>query len=282
MNPILWSLVKQAASSGILQGGYPYARNFRYVGQNIPVFAGALRYNTLAQALAACQAGDVVMLGPGAYAEGNITIDVNDITIIGAGNLGQVAIEPPAGENGILVMASGVAFYNIDFSDGTGGVYACAVGDADTQVNRSRFYNCKFEGDGIGLRLREAGDTLIENCEFAWSANGLRLQSGNDGFCTEIYVRNCRFHDITTDQIGESAAQQEVDTLEISDCVFNTSEGGTAPTHFINLSNNGNSGIVTNNSFAVATNTVAKIVVGTSILYVANRTVAGITTARPA
>lgn len=279
---MLWALVKQAASSGILQGGMPYSRNFRYVGQNIPVFAGALRYNTVAQAIAASVAGDVIMLGPGVYSEDEITIETADILIYGAGLQGEIAFEPNTGQNAIHVMASGVTFVNIDFADGSGGTYAVKVGDADHQINRTRFFGCKFEGDAIGLLLQEAGDCWIIECEFAWSVNGLRLQSGNDGFCTEIYVRKCNFHDITTDQIGQSAAAQQVDTLEISDCIFNTSEGGTAPSHFINLSDNGNSGIVTNNSFAVATNTVAKIVVGTSILYVANRTVAGISTARPA
>jgi hypothetical protein len=277
-----WPLVKVAANAGILSGGYPYSRNFLYVGDNMPAFATS-RYSTVAAALAAMIEGDVLLLGPQTYDEGDLTIDVDDITIIGTGNRGECSITPSAAaSNGINILSSGVTLNNVDVGQGAAGSYAVKVGNISTQTNRFTAIDCKFEGHGIALHLQEAGDVRLIKCEFAWATIGLRLQSGDDGFCTEILVDDCLFHDIVTDHIGQSANQQEVDGLWVRNCVHGLSEGGTAPTKFINLANAANIGMFTRNSYAIATNSNTKLVIGAGLLWVTNYTEAGSSTARPA
>jgi hypothetical protein len=282
MIPGFWGFIKQG---GILQG-YPFAKNVWYVGPSSPVFGH--RANTIKDALALMKSGDLLFLGNNAYLEGNLVIprSLTNITIIGACNQHDAAIAPSvAAQNGILIYGNDVTFINLDLSDGGAGSYAVRVGDNTTagqNTQRFKAYGCKFEGGSVGLALQGCADLLIDDCEFAWAPTGISLNANNHGFCTEIFIRNSRFHNFATDGIAQAIVGQVVDNLEVSDCIFDNAEGGVAPTHFINVANAANVGIITRNSFAIATNAVAKLIVGAGILWVANATEAGWSTARPA
>lgn len=273
-------LVKQAASAGILSGGYPYAHNFWYVGANAPVFAR--RTNTIAEALAIMQEKDVLMLGPQTYDEGNLVIDTPNVTLIGTGNRQETSIAPSAtASNGLNIKSTGVTLINVDVSQGATGIYAVKAGyETILSLNRFRAYGCKFEGNGIGLHLHGMSDVLLDDCEFAWSTSGLVLQPNSHGFCTEVFVGRSRFHNLVT--AGISGTGHVVDNLEVSDCIFDSTEDGSGPTKFLDLSDNANMGLFTRNSFRVATNLASKMTIGTGLFWLANATEAGLSTARPA
>lgn len=277
----LWSQLKFAAGAGILSGGYPFARNFYFVGRNAP--QGVQRVDTLAACFNRLVDNDVVMLGPGAHEEGNLIIEANNITILGMGNRGSVFIEPDgANDEGVLVLGDDVTFNNVGIAKGAAGDYALSVGSQTVSPSRFRAYDCKIEGDGIAARLYGAGDVILEDCEFAWCGTGIQFRGNDIGFNTQIYIRKCRFHNFTDAGLGEFAAAQQVNNLEFLNSFMDQTEDGTEPTDFILLSDNANTGLIAGNQFAIATNSNAKLTIGSGIMWGPNGTEAGWSTARPA
>ena len=92
----LWGQLKTAAAAGVLFGGYPFARKVYFVGDNAPQFGQQMA--TIAAAINIMLSGDVLILGPQAHAEGNLSIPATktNLTFIGAGNRGACFIEPAA------------------------------------------------------------------------------------------------------------------------------------------------------------------------------------------
>jgi hypothetical protein len=278
-----WPEIKQGAASAILSAGYPFSGNAYYVGQNSPIFGR--RIDTIAEALATMVPRDILFLGPQAHVEGNLVIPstLNNITIIGSGNRGACFIEPSgANDEGLTVLADDVTLMNIGVAKGASGDFALSIGDADTSPDRFRAYGCKFEGDGVAARLHGAGDILLHDCEFAWCATALQLRSNAIGFVTQAYIRRCRFHNFTTVGIGEFANAQQVNNLNVEDCVFEEQEDGTPPTDFILLQDNANTGYFAGNRFSTPTNSNLVLTIGTGILWGPNGTEAGWSLARPA
>jgi len=278
-----WPELKQGAASAILSAGYPFSGNAYYVGQNSPIFGR--RIDTIAEALATMVPRDTLFLGPQAHVEGNLSIPatLSNITIIGAGNRGACFIEPSdINEEGLEVLADDVTLINVGLAKGSAADFALSVGDANTSPDRFRAFGCKIEGDGVAACLRGAGDVLLQDCEFAWCATALQLRSNSIGFNTQIYVRKCRFHNFTTAGIGEFANAQQVNNLNVEDCIFEEQEDGTTPTDFILLQDNANTGCFSGNRFATPTNAAAVLTIGTGILWMSNATEAGWSTARPA
>ena len=281
MSTSVWAAVRRAYASGVLDMGYPFARNVRYVGSNAPT--GVTAYNTIADAIAALIAGDLLILGPQAFAEGNLSISVANVTIIGMGNRGACYIEPSgANDEGLQILADDVTLINVGVAKGASGDYALAVGSQTVSPDRFRAYGCKIEGDGVACKLWGCGDILFEDCEFAWCGTAIQLASNDIGFVTQTYIRKCRFHNFVDVGIGHVAAAQQVNNLNVEDCVFEEQEDGTAPTDFILLSDNANVGCFSGNRFATPTNDTAVLTIGSGILWMANATEAGWSTARPA
>lgn len=283
--PNLWAGVHAGLASGVLYSGYPYAKNHWYIGVNAPRFGR--RVNTLAALFDIMEPGDIAHLGPQAYEEGNLVIPegLDNITLIGNGNRGSCFIEAPdAGMEGLQVLADGVTLINVGVA--APGDYSLKIGSATVSPNRFRAYQCKFEGNeavnpGAQVVLCGTGDTILEDCEICWGVNGILGLANNDGFPTQTLLRNCWFHDLTTVHIGVEAATHFVE-LWVRDNYFARDEAGVAPTDFILLSDNANIGDITGNRFANATNQAAVITIGTGLLYMANATEAGWSTARPA
>jgi hypothetical protein len=279
MIPGYWGFLKQG---GVLQG-YPYAKSVWYVGRSAPVFGR--RVETLADLFNIAKPGDVAFLGPGAYTEGNLVIPatLENFTLIGAGNRGSVFIEPAtAADEGLQVLADGVTLVNIGVADGGSGDYGLSIGSADVSPDRFRAYGCKFEGSAVAARLYGAGDVLLEDCEFAWAAVGLQLRSNNNGFVTQAFIQQCRFHNNADACLSQFANAQQVNNLQLWNNIFDQLEDGTEPTDFILLQDNGNTGIIAGNQFAIATNATAKLTIGTGLMWGPNGTEAGWSTARPA
>lgn len=283
MNMALWGQVKYAANAGILLGTRPWANNTYWVGANAPL--GVELVDSIEKALALMISNDVLFLGPEGFTEGNLSIPSTKtgLTIIGQGNRGECFIEPSvSGDEGLEVLSDGVTLINVGIADGGSGTYGLSVGSSTGSPDRFRAYGCKFEGSNIAARLYGAGDVLMDDCEFAWANVGLQFRANLVGFVTQAFIQKSRFHNNATACISESANQQEVDNLQLWNNIFDQLEDGTEPTDFVLLQNNGNTGIIGGNQFALATNASAKLTIGTGLMWAPNGTEAGWSTARPA
>lgn len=265
----------------------------------IPDADGTSRFfGTLAQAVAQCVSGrgDVINLFPGTYDE-SVIVDKDNVTIVGIGGATAVSVAPQSGDLFALnVYANDVTILGVDFAaDGTAAFAVNVFGD------RFRADGCKFENATNGgatafligpatiaqkaaLNITGSGsDSIVSNSEFCWSNDGVILQSSDFGAATENRFYNCRFHNITADEISENDAGGigSVRSLGVLDCTFDNQEDNTAPTHYVNISSAGSTGMFSRNSFALATNAAAKLAIATDILWVTNGTEAGWSTARP-
>lgn len=279
MIPGYWGFLKQG---GILQG-YPFGGNVYYVGSGAPVFGK--RVDSIQQAINLMRSRDILFLGPQGFTEGNLSIpaSLTNITIIGAGNRGECFIEPAtSADEGLEVLADGVTLVNVGVADGGTGDYGLSIGSAAVSPDRFRAYGCKFEGSAIGARLYGAGDVLLDDCEFAWANVGLQLRANNNGFVTQAFIQRSRFHNNATACLSQNAVAQVVNNLQLWNNIFDQLEDGTEPTDFILLEDNGNTGIIAGNMFAIATNATAKLTIGTGLMWGPNGTEAGWSTARPA
>lgn len=242
---------------------------------------------TITRALALCTdgAGDVILVAPGAYNE-TVTVSKSNVTIIGLGGRGAAYIEPStAGAEGMQVTADDVTVINLGIAGDDTADYALNL----NSCSRFRAYGCKIElADGAGSAVLidgtaddQTADALFEDCEVCWAAKGFTFDDSAYGYPTQIFVKRAHFHNITTNMFGV-AASGLVKNLLIEGCTFDRAEDGTGPTDYILLSDNGNTGLIANNSFAHATNQAAVLTIGSGLMWVANRTEAGISTARPA
>jgi len=286
----LWSSLRQGAASGVLAGGFPYAGNIWYVGASAPVFGR--RVDTIADAFLAMSPKDILFLGPQRHTEGNLVLpaSLSNITIIGGGNRGACFIEPSvAGDEGLQVLASDVTLVNVGVAGGASGNYALNVKGNTTSKNGRRFraYGCKFEGPTGTVVLLDGdadynvSDAIFDDCEFAWGGSGLLFDDSSYGYPTQIFVRRCKFHNLTAVGVG-LAASGGVTNLELTDCVFDDLEDGTAPTDYIKVDRAGDTGIISGCRFSIATNASADLKIAAGIMWVANGTEAGWSTARPA
>lgn len=283
----LWGQLKVAAAAGVLAGGRPYATNVYYVGSNAPAFGGIVEA-TIADALAAMVSGDVLMLGPQVYAEGNLIVPstLNNITIVGMGPLGTTFITPgSASDEGLQILGSGVSLINIGINSGATADYSLKIGSASVTPVRTSVLGCRLTGNGAAnpaaaLVIHGASDTLIDDCQIYSAVNGIL---GVEGLIqpTNTTIKNCRLRDITTVGVGVAAGDLFLG-LYLEGNKFDRSVAGVAPTDFINLSDNANIGTIEGNFFASATNATGTITIGSGLFYPTNYTEAGPTTARPA
>lgn len=240
--------------------------------------------STIQQAVTNAPAGSVIFIAPGAYDE-SVSIS-KSLTLIGCGPRGSVFIEPSAaGAEGLQVTADDVTLINVGVDGDDTADYALNVNAAA----RFRAKGCKFElggGTGPAVLLNgtddgQAADAIFEDCEFAWAGTGIQFDDSGYGYPTQIRVVRCRFHNLTTAGLGV-AASGLVKNLALLDSDFDNLEDGTAPTDYILLSDNGNTGIVSGNRFATATNATGVLTIGTGLKWATNYTEAGASTARPA
>jgi hypothetical protein len=260
-------------------------------------------YATISAAVAVANAGDVILVAPGAYDE-TVTISrvgadgaaLNNLTIIGVGNRGSAFIDPSTEDaGGMVVHADDVTLVNIGVAgeDETSAIALTVTG------SRFRAYGCKFEGGltqvqvGPGTVVQEAagtagrgGDMLFEDCEICWGTNGFRVSGSDFGAATQVFLRGCKFHNLTAESIGElvgsgGSAAVTFRNLEITDCTFDDVEGGAAPTAYVLLNDdNGNDGIAANNRFPTAINSGLNLV-STALHWVCNYHTGGVSTAQP-
>lgn len=242
-------------------------------------------YYTIGAALSVAQNGDCILIAPGDYDE-TVSVTKNKVTLIGLGPRGAVSIAPStAGAEGMQVTGNDVTLINVGVAGDDTSDYALNVHAA----SRFRAYGCKFElGSGTGPAVLldgtasgQVGDAIFEDCEFCWAGSGILADDSGYGYVTQVLLKRNRFHNLTTVHIGVATGGLWKN-LEAVENFHDRAEDGTGPTDYILLSDNGNTGIFTGNAFAHATNQAAVLTIGTGLMWVANKTEAGNSTARPA
>lgn len=233
-------------------------------------------FQTITEALAAAQDGDMIFVGPGSYNEA-ITITQDNLVLVGCGGRGQAAVAPSA-SNAVAITVSGtssartagVTLINIGGEgNGTGGGLLVTG-----NIRRFRAYGCKFEGGAYAVKLKSSAqgsvaDTWIEDCELAWATVGLYLDnSGGFDPVTQTMFRNNLIHNITAD--GVLADDSFHTDLWIRDNTFGNLEDATEPTQYLDIDVAGTTGIVTGNRFATTIHASAKMAIAAGVLYVGN------------
>lgn len=255
-------------------------------------------YKTIQEGVnkAANNNNDRVFIAPGAYNE-TVTIanTKNMLTLIGVGGLGAAFIEPATvGAEGMLVQASDVTLINLGVAGEATSDYALKVagnrpGGTGTKFGRRfRAFHCKFErGEGTGPVIILTGDDnyqvadlLLSDCEVAWATQGIHFVASGYGVPTQVFIEGCRFHNLSVAHISDPGAADYVADLSVRDCEFMRMQNGDAPTNFINIGHANSTGLVSGCRFGVATNSNINVV-GAGVLWSANATEAGWSTARP-
>lgn len=280
--------------------GVVYADNIIVGGSSIPVKSGTAFFvdgtdgsnnntgasweaakATIAAAITAASTGDTIYIAAGSYDE-EVTIAKAGLTLVGAANRGSVGIAPTAtNATAMTINANGVTLVNVGCEgDGTGGGL-----HVEGNIRRFRAFGCKIEGGTFAAKLESTaagsvGDTRFEDCEFAWTGTALHfVVSGAGDPVTQTYLRNCLFHNYT-------AAGINVDTVHtadlwVEDCFFARQEDGTEPTDYVLASVASTTGFFSGNRFATATNAAAVLTIAAGVIWAANATEAGWSTARP-
>jgi polygalacturonase len=266
---------------GIIEGGVvlPGA-----VPRHVNPF-GFTRYvngGTIQAAVDQSKAGDVIYIAPATYAE-NVVITTAGLTLVGLGARGEAWINPAAGIALHINAVNDIVVINL----GIGGVAAAAAALRITSSSESRFHACKIEGGSDVLALVEGtagaqcGNLMFFDCEFAWGLVGMEFDDSLFGYPTQILLRDCWFHEVTTAHIRINAAAGGVRDLWVEGCKFMNSEDATEPTDYILVDRVGDTGMVSNCYFAAPTITAAKMTIAAGILWVANKAEDGVSTARP-
>lgn len=257
-------------------------------------------FKTIGRALDAVVGGrgDLIVIAPASYDEA-VVIDRSKggVTLLGNGTQGSIGIAPStAAAKALVNNADSVTLINIDMAGNTTATYGCF-----STGSQFRAINCKFEGTdtsgaacGVGPgsvaqvaagTAGNCGDVKFINCEFAWTYNGLAFVASDYGAATQVEVISPWYHNNSnTCVIGVPGAFGigSVRNLNHKNGSLGRMEDGTAPSDFVNVNTAFDTGIFCDNFIAIATNAVADLKVGAKVLWVANATEAGFSTARPA
>jgi len=246
-------------------------------------------FKTIAEAISAASANDVIFVAPGAYAE-NVVVPISkpNLTLVGAGNRGSVYIQALTDGVALTVHPKDVTVVNMGCEgDGTGG-------GARILGRRFRGIDCKFEGGADALKVgpannadqnvdndNDASDNIYVRCEVAWSTDGIVLMASDYGAVTQPRFYDCWSHDLTNHiteelQAGATASIMFRD-LEVHGHRFLRNEDGSAATKYVELdADNTNSGLFSDCVIAHATMATAVLDIGTGVLWVGNKTEAGV------
>lgn len=248
-------------------------------------------FATIGAALDAASAYDVILVEAGDYDE-TVTITKDNITIIGVGARTSVSVAPTtANANAVVIdgtTAAGrieeVTLININGdADGTGiGLYAKG------NIRRIRVHECKFEAadtTGTAIKLESTvagsiGDVLLDDTEVCWAATGLSLEvSGGGDPQTEVFIQDCRFHNLVANHIINATASTA--SFELRDTTFANLEAGTAPTGlYVDLRAGTSTGLIAGCYFPAAVNG-GKVLVDAGVSVVGCYFTGGINTTAP-
>lgn len=249
-----------------------------------------------AEAEAVAGRGDTIVIQRLSNADGG-TPYVENVTFSKAGL--SVIAGPPEGfsdhvviRGTTVVTASGCSFYGIEFFSNDATAASLQIGTT-TDVNSTWIRKCSFASDGTtepryGLRVLGGNNTHVYGCFFVDNTWGFSVHAGTVSYASGVYVvgnyfmENTTAHFGTGGQAGTLGVDQGIRNLQCHDNYFG--RGDVTPTDYVSIVTGGgtSSGSMSGNRFALATNASADIVIPAGILYMANATEAGWSTARPA
>lgn len=276
---------------GIIAGGVVIqegvARPVNPFGRFREVRAG----DTIQTAIDAAESGDVIYIeanGDDTAFEEALTITKSNLTLVGIGGRGSVSIAP--GGNGVALTIDGSAARRTDITLINLGLEGAGTGGGlhvKGNVRRVRAYGCKIEGGANALRLESTAagaisDSLFQDCEICWSTDLVSIEATGGGDpVTQTRIKSCHLHNM-------SARGIHVDTVHttdlwIDDCTVAGEEDGTLPTdELVKADVASTTGMISNCRFAIPTNAAADLAIAAGVLWVANMTEAGVSSARPA
>ena len=243
-------------------------------------------FKTFAEAITKAADRDTILLLPGRYTEGALTIAraKSNLTIIGMGGRGAAYIQPSAaGQAGLDNRADDLTLINV----GIAGADTAAAHALRNYGSRLRAYASKFEGalrqvivgpgpmSGAALDAAygEGADSRLEDCEIAWGTNGVVAESSTYGACTNLIVVGSLFHNLTGDALDETylaVGFGSCRNIRVLDNTFENGEAGTEPTRYVDLDGTSNTGLVAGNRFATTIHDAAKIRIAAGVIYVGN------------
>lgn len=234
-----------------------------------------LWYPTIAAALTAAQSGDVILIAPGSYDEA-LTITASNITLVGCGNAGAVAVVPSTTDataikvQGTATRTQDVTFINVGAETNGTGIGVHLLGN----LRRIRFYGGKIEGGTDSLKIESdatgsVADTSFRECEFCWSTNGVHITaSGGGDPVTQTRFERCFFHNHVTDVVKTSTSHTA--DLWIINSVFNAQEDGTEPTQYLDIDEASTTGYIAGNFFATTVFDTASFAIAAGVLFTNN------------
>ena len=247
---------------------------------------------TKAISLATVGRGDQVHARPGDYDEAEINVNKADLAIIGHGANGAVGITPSAGIEAMKITANDVVLQNLRIEGNITADYGLSVGDFDSTVLGVRVYGCLLRNGSSTTKpavlIHGAGDLYLVGNDIAWAGIGIEYKGNNDSYPTQIFQIGNFFHNLLVQHLAQRVVAPSTDAgivrnLNHTGNVHDTMSDGAEPTGvWIELDHIGSSGIVEGNTFATATNAVAKFAIEADVHWITNKTEAGVSSARPA
>ncbi len=257
------------------------------------------RYQTIQAAVTAAPDGALILIAPGTYNE-TVTVPFakSNLELVADGPKFSVKIKPTtAAAKAMVVDGWNIGVEGIDF-------IGQDTATAAVLVTGEQFHwkNCRFENNnnaGIGLHFKSKGLAAYEagtaysasigeslgGNEYCWTAQGLVFEAYSGLSATQVKVKGDTFRNNSANDIGEAGTGDggvPVKNVMVDDCIFAGNEDGSAPSDgFIHLDAAGDTGIVSNCTFAYATHEADVIKLAATVLPVCNHTVAGISAAVP-
>ncbi len=255
-------------------------------------FTSAVSTFTKALSLMTSGRGDRLFVRPGDYAETEIDVDIADVQIIGLGADGAVGITPGSGVSAMKITANDVVLRNIRIEGDSGANYGLSVGDFSNGVLGVRVVGCLLRNgshtDNPAVLVHGAGDLYIVGCDIAWAGRGIEFKGGSESYPSQIFILGNQFHDLIRFHLSQRVIPDNIENGKVVSLSHkgNTHLGlqdGTEPADaFLSLGQVGTSGIIARNDFATATNAIGTFGLTATVMWVANGTEAGISSARPA
>ena len=254
-------------------------------------FTSAVSTFTKALSLMTSGRGDRLFVRPGDYAESEINVDIADAQIIGLGANGAVGITPASAVEAMRITANDVVLRNLRIEGVSDSDYGLSIGDFDNGVLGVRVVGCLLRNGSHATNpaviIHGAGDLYLVGNDIAWAGIGVQFKGGSEGYPTQIFTLGNHFHNLTAQWLAQAVAPGAVDNGKVVNInlianVFDNLEDGTAPTGVsIELDHTGTTGLVADNTFARSTNTSGAFAIASGVLWVANKTEAGVSTGRP-
>ena len=254
-------------------------------------FTSAVSTFTKAKSLMTSGRGDRLFVRPGDYSEAAIDWDVADVQIRGMGANGAVGITPASGISALKITANDVVLANLRIEGVNDSDYGLSIGDFDNGVLGVRIIGCLLRNGSHATNpavlIHGAGDLYLVGNDIAWAGIGVEFKGGAESYPSQIFILGNHFHNLAVQHLAQRITggtdNGKVVNLNHISNKHDVLEAGTEPTGvWIELDHSETSGLVEDNTFATASNDIAKFVIATHVHWVANKTEAGISSARPA